>query len=749
MVDHFIKELKEKESLLDTRLIEWVKKIHPANQYVRKNFTDPNYESQILNKNNKMAAYRKNLVSDILGKSQTTSSVSSPAKIKRTWISKSKSGKEVIKQREMEIIQQIKFDANSNPSSLLQTGLHSYKGIAEIASHTKIYANMPETLIFGYGFESPTLLYTNEEGVLQVQQRLLPPQIDILIQILETWRFSNHSGVVCPLCIIIAPNSQFNRILMRESELKYEIKNAHKTDLIVQRYVLPKGRKSCKIRIVWTNKEIKVYKITNIERLDGKKEHNPLDSVYYYTKVNDIRKKYGNDRVPLTNHIKVSVKNQEQYNKALENVEILIMNEKTHEMRIKSMTHLNDQKTKDLEKLEFDYDISDDKTKKFSSKFLDTSMGFYDHFKWDHSSTPKVPIKPSSAIYAEKNADEDLISYIKESIPSSPPQISLKKLYHSLSKVTRNEDEEDFPFDGSQLSNYFANKLRNMYCTDFSNPEKSVIYEMKTLKSYDKAIKQLHEIRKGINSSLLSKENQRLSQLVLDFAEDEFNNFYFLKIKAFQCEQKIHKSLQLKGKNLNFICQGEHCSNLISDSQSDSFNIPGDQDKSGKFMILRGAMIDDKNEEKELSKMLNPRLYERVPVCRNCYKTYTLKDKGNLSQYQKAVRAAKHKEMKQKQIDDLLEEINPQAAPKISENLAHSFLLKRSESMPFRNQTATLKRDFSQPKLRPKIRKRKTVKSTPSSTKSSFLKKKMIEINNITSELGFLDSSHLNKTSVI
>ncbi|CAG9317202.1 unnamed protein product [Blepharisma stoltei] len=736
MVDHFIKELKEKEAILDTRLIEWVHKIHPVNQFIRKNFTDPNYESQILNKNNKMAAYRKGLVSEMLGKRQAVSLVSSPTKMKKTWISRPKSGKAVNKHREMELIQQIKFETKNSITELLGSGVNLYKGIAEISSHFKIHTNMPETLIFGYGFDSPTLLYTNDDGILQAQQKLSISQIEIVIQILETWRLCNYSGVACPLCIVITPNSQYNKIVMRENELKYEIKNSYKNDLIIQRYILPKGRKASKIRIVWTSKDLKIYKITNIDRMDGKKEQNPLDSVYYINKTIDTRKKYGSEGTPLTNHIKVSKNNLEQYNKLLENVEILI----TKEKKTKSTTHSSEQKSRDAGWFEHDYD---DKAKNFPSKLLNKSMFDQHPSKGIH--------KKSNSSQKIKSADEDLHAYIKDSILGFSPPVTIKKLYQNLFKIPHlAEEDEEFSCDGCDFSHNFGNKLRNMYCTDFLDPDKSAIYEIKCIKSYEKAIKQLHEVRKAVNSFLVQKENKTLSQLVLDFAEDQSNNFYFLKIKAFQCEQKINKTIHQKQKNLSFICQGKHCSNSVSDSQffgNDSLNFTTDFDKSGKFLILRGNMIDDKNEEKDLSQMLNPRLYERVPVCRNCYNTYKLRDKGNISQYQKTILLTKNKEKKQKNIEQLIEEINPLIAEKCTESSNTDFLLKRSESLPFRRQAKAVKSEVSQPPCQTKLNKVKSSLLSPKSTQAIYFKKKMIEIRQAANELEF--PTHLNKTSLI
>lgn len=92
----------------------------------------------------------------------------------------------MIKLREMEMMQQINFENKPSTCPVMICNVNTYKGIADIASHVKIQAKLPETLIFGHGFDTPTLLFTNEEGYIQTQSRLVPSQIDIIIQIFET-----------------------------------------------------------------------------------------------------------------------------------------------------------------------------------------------------------------------------------------------------------------------------------------------------------------------------------------------------------------------------------------------------------------------------------------------------------------------------------------------------------------------------------------------------------------------------------
>lgn len=186
-------------------------------------------------------------------------------KPKQVWISQSKPGVEVVEQREKDLISLFTPQCASFPDQL--SGLYTFKLISDLASQKTLQLLIPETIIYGYGFESPTFLFTDHKGTLQVISGLGSGSFPILSDIFSAHRTINKS-LVAPLALVKSPNSLYNKVLMRENELKADWRNLLKSDEVCQRYVLSKGNKSSKLRVVYKKNEISVFKITNKANFD-------------------------------------------------------------------------------------------------------------------------------------------------------------------------------------------------------------------------------------------------------------------------------------------------------------------------------------------------------------------------------------------------------------------------------------------------------------------------------------------------
>ncbi|CAG9311904.1 unnamed protein product [Blepharisma stoltei] len=605
----------------------------------------------------------------------------------KIWLSKPKSGLEVQRIRERNLIQKYSKSADISPRSVIQSGVFSFKTLSVLLEHCRLNINVPDTLIFGYGFESPSLIYTDFDGSLKIKTSLVASQIYTIIRIFEAHRKSN---LISPLAIMKTPDSHYDRIFMKANEIKYELKDAYKHEAVIQRYILPKGRKAFKIRIMWSLKELKIFTITNKDRLDGKKEYNALDSVYYVCSPKEAYKRYGREGIPLTNHTKIVQKKYEDTKEPSNSEKIEIQVIRTPEKSSRHSPVLIKKSLQDSYLMPLDKFFA--KEKGLMGKLVEMGS-FDDTFRsatYSEDLNKKSPLRlarsvsknetdysgmdtenmsnSSFAVLRKQKTQHQIAEDFEEYLSSSKsyPGLSLKALYHELNygKQFDAYKNEEILVDERALSNYYINKLRNMYCTESDIPEKTIIYEIKMNQSYADAVRQLHEIREHINKVILAKENLKLSELVLDFSEDRDKKFYFLKIFTYKCTQLQNESASfVYSKNPKFFCPGEYCGirkkfSRTSENSTKVASIVEKQEK-GKMILRKSLLIDKLKDTNNITELLNPRLYEGVMVCNNCYKAYTEKEKLDYEKNLKEAMEARNKRMLDNKIEKLLDEEKP------------------------------------------------------------------------------------------
>ena len=243
----------------------------PSNKFLRKYITDKTYVSHLFEKvlstkDNALTAYHSYL-------EQTLNTVVVHSKIpeellprpRQVWISKSKTATELLQKREIDLVSQI--TPVCSPDQTLGSGLYSPKLLADLAAVRPLPLLVPETLVNGYGFDSPTLMYTDSRGLMQTIGGIHPGQFEILGQVFSSHRTINET-IIAPLAVVKSPNSLYNKIIMRNSELKLDWKNLIKSDAVCQRYILTKGNMCSKLRLIFKNDKVRVFKITNKNRFD-------------------------------------------------------------------------------------------------------------------------------------------------------------------------------------------------------------------------------------------------------------------------------------------------------------------------------------------------------------------------------------------------------------------------------------------------------------------------------------------------
>ena len=106
------------------------------------------------------------------------------------------------------------------PIGVIGYGLQTSRLLFDVFSQKPLNLLVPETLIYGYGFERPTLLYTDYKGLVQ-SKKIDENSYDSFIEILKSNQIIN-SSLISPLAVLKSSNSQFHKIFMRSNELKTE-----------------------------------------------------------------------------------------------------------------------------------------------------------------------------------------------------------------------------------------------------------------------------------------------------------------------------------------------------------------------------------------------------------------------------------------------------------------------------------------------------------------------------------------------
>jgi hypothetical protein len=144
--------------------------------------------------------------------------------------------------------------------------LSSFKFICELNSLKPLPLQIPETFIFGHGFESPAFLYNDAKGIQVISK--LNTKSSSLLSLIFAKMMKNKARTVPPIVISRTYNSFFNKILLRLKDLKPEVRNGFKRETCIQRYVVSKGNMTSKVRVVFKDDQVRVFRITNRIRCD-------------------------------------------------------------------------------------------------------------------------------------------------------------------------------------------------------------------------------------------------------------------------------------------------------------------------------------------------------------------------------------------------------------------------------------------------------------------------------------------------
>lgn len=527
-----------------------------------------------------------------------------PDKVRKVWFSQTRPGEKVIKDQEKNFLKSLSFAEVYN-STGVKLGLHLFHMLYKLCRKNNLPLRIPETIIYGYGFESPTFLYTDFNGYLRAKTKLNPLQLETIYQIFEYYRQKNKKLFPTPLAIQKSPNSAYDRVLMKGNELLNEIKGGFKTDTVIQRYILPKGNKSCKLRVVIKEgQEAEFYTITSKFRLDGKQEIKPK-------KPPEPRLP---DPLPLepTVSVEMSSLGSNIFNKVHEATEkSKPINKSEQEIIALGRKYMHDR-------------ILAGKVKELGSAELSSTLAHLDH---KETFDTHISIKPEQKLtFHQARAAVEMNKYLREVQKSYIPiKDSLENLYRKFLSFDGTHCPEVSIKEEIAINNNITNKLRMMFCIDSKNLTKSLGFKIKSTSGYGQLENIMEIMKKSINSYYLFKENKQVSFMVCDFCEDMNSQFYLVKIR--HLAGKIHQPPPVfspTSMDISFDCPGDYC-NYHDDMSRDIESTTKTAHQPKVYKVLKQTFLE--NQKTETLPSSKSFLHQTVEVCKNCFNFYMKKER--------------------------------------------------------------------------------------------------------------------------
>lgn len=540
------------------------------------------------------------------------------------------------------LLAEVQYPHPGDPD-ILGTGLFTYKTLKRLSKSElledvklpwnksrkhppKVHLNIPDSLIFGFGFKSPTLMYTNEHGELTFCKGIEHWQFKIIVNI---FKHLNERGKrpkgVSPLMIYKSDQGGYRRVFIRKVEAFDEWRSREKQplDCIMQRFIRPKGRQTCRLRVISVPQGFKAVVLSNRTRVDGKAavDLSPAKEVRHSAETSGWQE--GETGLPTGSDIHAQAR---FYQKVIE---------KRVEESIQRFTA----------------PAQPAKRK--------TRLGSTSHLSFEAD-------------------DSDLSAYFEsELVPVGLPSLPQSQLYAQLTRKPP-KDAEDFEQNTMPLPSHLVRLLRERFCTDSTDTKKTSPLNIKTGKLIKPALMQTNLLRILVNR-MIQRRRLRLVDLVCDFCEDWEGTWWLIKIKAYTVEEMPEVPVHIK-LDTAFKCPGDYCN--ISVPPDEHYSFIG---RDGVKFLYNGEMSElhhkhttmlcelskktimmDKilksGDTTELGDLLNPRLLERIRVCYNCFHIYKDKERAffnaELSLLKRSRKERSEKNKTLKLLSDVNDELN-------------------------------------------------------------------------------------------
>ena len=526
--------------------------------------------------------------------------------IRKVWLSNPKKIESIVKNRESALKNRIAY---AEPPRILNMNLSSdlYLILSKISKNTKLCINIPETVVCGYGFRTPTFMYTNPSGVLKIKQKLNPMHLETIYKIFELHRQCSKKSFPTPLAIIKSPVSACSRVIMKASELLNEFKSVFKSEVVIQRYIIPKGSKAYKIRQFCSDSVFTYFNISNNLRLDAKQDRKP-------EKPKSVKKV-----MPRVTSVGTTQNNQ------------TTSKGNSFIMRENSLVH----QYEDFEILNQGQKYLDDKTMAMELVELGAFEIPFTFFKKPRKKIfePRVSSNIRNVIVISKNKMSELDKYLQDVWVSSKfVENTLEGLFKELKSFDSVTNIDYGNKEEITVSNSVVNKLRSMFLIDSNSGGRISTFEIIGTSAFSVVETWSNTLKGLISCNFLVKSGEHIENLVLEFCEDFLGNIFFLKIKSFSVKKHALINPSLHSISTEFKCPGKFCNKRnYTDECSDTTSTIDYKPKV--FKILLKTLEESEGKIENLIKSNFERVVE---VCQKCFYEYMKIEKGKLKKVQKS-----------------------------------------------------------------------------------------------------------------
>lgn len=530
----------------------------------------------------------------------------SEACIKKVWFSNPKSIQSIVKIRESALKNRIAY-AEPPRVSNMKLSSDLYLILSKISKNTKLPMNIPETVICGFGFRTPTFIYTNSNGILKIKQKLNPMHFETIYKIFEYHRQCSKKSFPTPLAIIKSPISACSRVIMKASELLNEFKSVFKSEIVIQRYIIPKGSKAYKIRQFCSDSVFTYFNISNKLRLDGKQDRKP-------DKPKNIKKV-----IPGVSSAGTTQNNQ---NTSKGNSFI---------MRENSLVN----QYEDSEILNQGQKFLDDKTMAMEMVELGAFEIPFTFFKKPRKKIfePRITSNLRKMTIIIKSKMNELDKYLQDVWNSSKYiEQTLEGLYKELKSFDSVTNTEYGNKEEISVSNSVVSKLRSIFLIDTSAGDKINTFEIIGTSVFSEVETWSHRLKKLIGCKFLAKSCEHIENMVLEFSEDFLGKIFFLKIKSFSLKKHTQINPSIHSINTEFKCPGKFCNkSQYIDEYSDT--VGSNDNKPKIFKILLKTLEETEGKIENLIKSNFERVVE---VCQKCFYEYMKIEQGKIKKVHKS-----------------------------------------------------------------------------------------------------------------
>lgn len=584
-------------------------------------------------------------------------------------------------------------ELTATSSKNLISYMYILRNLAEAVNTHKLLLplNLPDSLVVGFDFPQPLLVYTLK-GVLTFQEISINdiqttvnwlynravesnPEVPIFIgKILRN--FSESTLAKKPLS---PTRTMQERLYWREDRerIREDVgwigANTHMYSVLLQRYILPKGMCASIIRSEWNKESMneKFYLISSKIRIDGETDFNPNKSVMHYIKPSRT----------ATNNLKGSSYHIEDKYDLLQYGRQPFTPFINKDMQSKASKQLEPKKDSTI-KLEI------------LQMFIDTL-----EYAYEYDITISIEESPTKIIQFLNNIWRYEIEEDAKSSEEELDDIDISRSFGPNSSFNLHNQKQSVQELNNRHQFFKRQAKKKYYIVNTTN--KCNVYTRKALDSCSGIKESFQIIKDSVYRYIFRPQYLEVTDLVVDFVESRNGKCYLISIKNLNTSpisvQKLRKMKRSKNISIfqkgegggaerrkDIVCCGDYCKLIkkadnaikeklqllmkfnikasqsllelmvINDNYKSSFNDPtlglfsrcenGLLKKNFQYKIMRKTILEDRADPKSLPSIIKELPSEILKILSE----EEHKDREEIKHYMKQIESKMHKEYKSK-----------------------------------------------------------------------------------------------------